>query len=106
MEKEVIKQSSTLFEWADTELQTGTVDISSFIVPKIIYISFLIHYVARLMFKLEPDLQDPPAGQNPFLAYPVISEYLWSIIRKVIVVFIIYFSCCIYLVKDITNLLK
>eukprot|EP00026_Physarum_polycephalum_P003111 Phypoly_transcript_03120.p1 GENE.Phypoly_transcript_03120~~Phypoly_transcript_03120.p1 ORF type:complete len:769 (+),score=121.84 Phypoly_transcript_03120:162-2468(+) len=59
VEQEIIKNCSSLFDWAQTEIET-----------------------ARLMFDLQTNINQPSAGLNPFITYPEISEYLWSIIRK------------------------
>jgi len=50
---------NSLFEWADVELQT-----------------------ARLMFQMDSNLTVPGNGTNPFTAWPSLSEYMWSIVRK------------------------
>ena len=96
VEKQIIKESGTLFQWADTQLQIcmSLSSSSSTSPPPLLLLFFLLFLFlspsliifirsARLMFQLEPNMTDPPPGENPFRRFPEIAEYLWTIVRSV-----------------------
>ena len=94
VEKQIIKESGTLFQWADTQLQICMFLFFFLLFSFFLFFFFLLFLFlppslimfirsARLMFQLEPNMTDPPPGENPFRRFPEIAEYLWTIVRSV-----------------------